>query len=123
METVEKKNFLNNSKIKQTILFSMKEDKRYWVNYYKGTKKTIEYLMINSKLDRMRYYWDKKKVKKSLNILKKNINKLERNFITRYFNISNDLKKRYKHLDNYDLIISVNLHKSISKFYSSCKYI
>ena len=72
MEKIEKKYFYNNSEIKQKVISSMKVDNKYWIDYYKGKKNKINHLLINSKLDRIRYYWDKEKVKKSLHILKKN---------------------------------------------------
>ena len=66
---MKKKLFIKKkSNIKESILFSMKKNKSYWKNYY-GTKD--QNLFLNSKLDRMRYYFNVTKVHKSIEILKK----------------------------------------------------
>ena len=49
------------SNIGDTLLNEMNTNKDYWKNYYKGSKKKINFLMFNSYLDRSRYYWNKKK--------------------------------------------------------------
>ena len=64
----------------------MKKNNKYWHDYYKDTKNYKNNLLLNSKLDRLRYYWQMKDIIKSVNFLKKNINKVDKKF---YMIISN----------------------------------
>ena len=65
----------------------MDKEKKYWVNYYSGSKKRIEYLKFNSFLDRSRYYFSNKNITKSLKLLKKK---------TTYNEVLKSIKKRDK---------------------------
>ena len=74
MNKIESKNkFKKNSNIKKNISLEMDKEKKYWVNYYSGSKKRIEYLKFNSFLDRSRYYFSNKKYNKIIKIIKKKI--------------------------------------------------
>ena len=48
----------------------MMKNRKYWSNYYSGKKKSLKKLIFNSRLDRMRYYLNKKNIEKSKKILK-----------------------------------------------------
>ena len=66
--------FKDRSNLKENILVTKKNNKKYWIGYYSRRKKE---LFLNSKLDRMRYYFNTKKVENSIKVLKKNINKID----------------------------------------------
>tara|TARA_B100000965_G_scaffold406404_1_gene445154 strand:- start:940 stop:2142 length:1203 start_codon:yes stop_codon:yes gene_type:complete len=117
-------NFKKKSNIKKIISTEMHKDNRYWVNYYQGSKKKIEYLKFNSLLDRSRYYWSKKKIIKSLSLLKKNINSLD---IKSIFTTSKILKKKLHlqdklKLNNFEFFIFCYLNKTLCKYYKACNY-
>jgi D-tagatose-1,6-bisphosphate aldolase subunit GatZ/KbaZ len=120
MENIEKKkNKLKNSNIKKTILSSMLKNKKYWNDYYTKNHK----LLLNSKLDRMRYYLDTKVVKKSIRTLKKNINLLDKNDIICLMDFS--AKKEFlnfskKKLSNFDIIKIIFISKTLKRYFSSC---
>ena len=57
----------------------MKKNNKYWKDYY---HKNNDYQLINSQLDRMRYYLNKPIISSSIKILKENINKI--NFLGDY---------------------------------------
>ena len=117
-------NFKKKSNIREIISTEMNRDNKYWVNYYHGGKKEIEYLKFNSLLDRSRYYWSKKNITKSLSLLKQNINSLDINSI---FKNSKTIKKKLflknkLKLNNFEFIIFCYLNKTLSKYYKACNY-
>ncbi len=120
MENVEKKKIkLKNSNIKKTILSSMLKNKKYWNGYYTKNQK----LLLNSKLDRMRYYFDTKTVKNSIRTLKKNINLLHKKDIVCFMDLST--KKEFlnfskKKLSNFDIIKIIFISKTLKRYFSSC---
>ena len=123
MEDVEKKYFLKNrSNIKKKIFIEMMKNRKYWSNYYSGKKKSLKKLIFNSRLDRMRYYLNKKNIEKSKKILKKNINKLDRRLILKILNKKKLSKYNEKDLDNFDLINLSYLGHSLEKYYKACGY-
>ena len=76
MNRLEKK-FLKkkNSNFKKNLYLSMKKNKIYWKDYYKKNKNNM---LLNSKLDRSRYYLNSKDVVHSLKLLKQNINSINK---------------------------------------------
>lgn len=117
-------NFKKKSNIRKIISAEMNRDNKYWVNYYHGSKKKIEYLKFNSLLDRSRYYWSKKNITKSLRLLKQNINSLDINSIfknLKTFKKKLFLKNKLK-LNNFEFIIFCYLNKTLSKYYKACNY-
>jgi D-tagatose-1,6-bisphosphate aldolase subunit GatZ/KbaZ len=126
LEKIEKIKFKNNlSQIKKKILKEMEKNQVFWKNYYKGSKKKIEYLKLESYLDRSRYYWNTEKVIHSLKILEKNINSINENLL---FNNKKNLNKKLYlknklKLSNFDFIIYESLLNSFSKYYRSCNFI
>ncbi len=123
MENIEKKkNKIKNSNIKETIFSTMLKNKKYWNGYY--TKKKPG-LFLNSKLDRMRYYFDTKEVKNSVLTLKKNINLLDKKNILSFMNLAT--KKEFlslskKKLSNFDIIKLIYISKTLNKYFGSCGY-
>ena len=76
MNKIENKFFKNpTSDIKKSILLSMKQNNKYWKEYY---DKNNNLLLLNSKLDRSRYYLNEKNVENSIRILRNNINTLDK---------------------------------------------
>ena len=95
----------------------MSNDRKYWKNYYDPKKKE---LLINSQLDRMRYYLNYPLIKKSINKLEKNINKIKKEIILKYLNIY--LKIEFKNLKKFNLsnfqkINYIFLSKILKKYY------
>ena len=89
MEKIERLyQFPISSNFEKKIMNTMRKNKKYWKNYYSGNKKKLNNLLLNSKLDRMRYYLNAQNVTKSIALLRKNINKTEQSEIMKY------LKKR-----------------------------
>ena len=123
MENIEKKKIkLKNSNIKNTIFSSMLKNKKYWDGYY--IKKKPE-LFLNSKLDRMRYYFDTKEVKNSVGTLKKNINLLDKKNIVCFMDLAT--KKEFlnfskRKLSNFNIIKLIFISKTLKKYFSSCGY-
>ena len=112
----------NNSEIKKNILLSMQKNKQYWKGYYNEKNKE---LFLNSKLDRMRYYFNSKLVVKSLKILKNNINKLDKEIILTF--IEKDKKKDFlnykkEKLSNFDNIKLIYISKSLKKYFHACGF-
>ena len=56
----------------------MKKNKKYWKAYYSAGRSN---LLLNSKLDRMRYYLNLKPIVNSINILKENINNIDKKIL------------------------------------------
>ena len=79
------------SNLKKVIFSTMIKNKKYWEDYY--GKNNLK-LLLNSKLDRMRYYLNEKNVKNSIKTLKKNINKIPKKNIFNHFNLND--KKKFK---------------------------
>lgn len=125
IEKIEKNNYLRNlSNIKNIISKEMDNNKKDWNNYYFGSSNTVEFLKFNSYLDRSRYYWSKKNVKKSLLKLKKNINLIDKSIIFDNLSIfKNKFKLKNKlNLNNFDFIIYCYLNGSFEKYYKACKF-
>lgn len=123
MEKIEK-NFSKDkkSKITKVLLLNMKKYPFYWQKYYKGSKSYIHKLLLQSKLDRVRYYWDKKEVSKSIFLLKKNINKLKINLILS--ELKNDKSKlnifKKSKITNFEFVVLIFLKKTLEKYYKAC---
>ena len=120
MENIEKKNNLKNSNIKKVIFSTMLKNPKHWKSYYK-TKNPK--LLLNSKLDRMRYYFDTKPVINSIKTLKKNINLLNEENIIHLMNISE--KKKFfnykkKRLSNFDIIKLIFISRTLERYFSAC---
>jgi len=110
------------SNFKEVILTTMLKNKKYWKEYY--SKDNFK-LLVRSKLDRMRYYLNEKKVKNSINILKENINKIKKDDIINLLN-SKD-KKLFnfyskKRIKNFQILNTIFISKSISRYYEACGY-
>ena len=123
MESIENDNIkLKNSNVKKTIFSTMLKNKKYWNGYY--TKKKPK-LFLNSKLDRMRYYFDTKEVTNSVKKLKKNINLIDKKNIIRFMDI--DTKNKFlnfskRKLSNFDTIKLIFISRTLNKYFSSCGY-
>ena len=123
MNRLEKK-FLKkkNSNFKKNLYLSMKKNKIYWKDYYKKNKNNM---LLNSKLDRSRYYLNSKDVVHSLKLLKQNINSINKKKI-KYFlreNIKKDYFEYYNEkLSNYDNIKLIFISMPLSKYYEACGY-
>ena len=97
----------------------MLKNEKYWKGYYTKNYK----LLLNSKLDRMRYYFDNKTVKNSIKNLKKNINLLDKKDIVCFMDYST--KKEFlnfskKNLSNFDIVKIIFLSKTLKRYFSSC---
>jgi len=123
MENIEKNNFkLKNSNIKKIIFSSMLKNRKYWEGYYE--KKTPE-LLLNSKLDRMRYYFNSKPVVNSIKTLKKNINLLDKKSILHFMDLSEKkefLNFKNKKLSNFDIIKLIFISKTLKRYFSACAH-
>ena len=123
MENIEKNNFkLKNSNIKKIIFSSMLKNKKYWEGYYQ--KKTPE-LLLNSKLDRMRYYFNTKPVVNSIRTLKKNINLLDKKSILCFMNLTEKkefLNFKNKELSNFDIIKLIFISRTLKRYFSACSH-
>ena len=100
----------------------MLKNKKYWDGYY--IKKKPE-LFLNSKLDRMRYYFDTKEVRNSVGTLKKNINLLDKKNIVCFMDLAT--KKEFlnfskRKLSNFNIIKLIFISKTLKKYFSSCGY-
>ena len=112
--------FKDRSNLKENILVTMKNNKKYWIGYYSRRKKE---LFLNSKLDRMRYYFNTKKVENSIKVLKKNINKIDFKKISSYLNKEQRKvflyynKKKLSHFDNIKMIF---ISESLKRYFLAC---
>ena len=100
----------------------MLDNQKYWKGYY---KKNNNNLMLNSKLDRMRYYFNFAAVKKSINILKKNIDTLKKKEIIKLSNskkIKKEILKYNNKNSNFQIINSSFIINTLNKYYSACGY-
>ena len=123
MNSIEKKLFKKTeSYIKKNILLSMIQNKKYWQDYYSDRN---DHLLLNSKLDRSRYYLNTKNVKNSINILKRNINQLDKH---RFLSlIQRDLRKDFlfynkKNLSNFDNIKLIFISKTLKRYFKACRF-
>tara|TARA_B100000941_G_C28493484_1_gene549431 strand:- start:667 stop:1926 length:1260 start_codon:yes stop_codon:yes gene_type:complete len=123
MERIEKFFFKNKySQIKKKIFESMVRKNLYWKDYY---SKNNRYLFLNSKLDRMRYYFNNKNIRRSLRILEKNINNINEEKI--YKKVPLDSKKifkfyRLKKLNNFESLKLIFLTKTLKKYFYASGY-
>lgn len=114
--------FKKRSDIKNKILNTMKNNKKYWKNYYLSEKSK---LLLNSNLDRMRYYLNFKSVESSINILKENVNTIQKEELIKI--LENNLKKDFmnyqsKNLSNFETLKLVFISKSLKKYFIACGY-
>ncbi len=123
MHQIEKKLFkTNHSNIKKVILNSMLNNPKYWKDYYNRKNKN---LYLTSKLDRMRYYLHTNSVIKSINLLKKNINKitLEKNFsLFNQINKKEFFRYRKNKLSNFEMIKLIFITKVLKKYFTACGF-
>ena len=120
MQEIENKNCTKNfSNIKNSILKEMKMNKKYWINYYKGSGGSLVNLKLNSYLDRLRYYWDTKKISNSKKKLFKHINSIDKNKI---INKKDILLKKKLSLTNSEFIIFKYLENTLKKYYLACSF-
>jgi len=123
MNKIENKFFKNlTSDIKKNILLSMRKKNKSWKEYYDTNNDS---LLLNSKLDRSRYYFNTKIVKNSIRTLKNNINSLDPKKIISFFN--NDFKKDFlfynkKKLTNFDIIKLIFISKSLKRYFNACGF-
>ena len=123
MHQIEKKFFkIQNSNLNKQIFRSMIRDNRYWKGYYNPKNKKI---FLNSKLDRMRYYFSYSLIKKSIKILQKNINnlKIKDNLLL----LKKDLRKEFNEyhnygLKNFEILKLIFISKTLKKYYNACGY-
>lgn len=124
MNNIEKKLFIKKeSDIKENILISMMQNKKYWKNYYNVMS---DQLLLNSKLDRSRYYLNTKNVKNSINVLKKNINQLDKLRLLSL--MQKGLRKEFlfnnkKNLSNFDNIKLIFISKTLKRYFKACKFV
>ena len=124
MNNIEKKLFKKKeSDIKKNILTSMMQNKKYWKNHYNVMS---DQLLLNSKLDRSRYYLNTKNVKNSINVLKKNINQLDKPRLLSL--IQKGLRKEFlfnnkKNLSNFDNIKLIFISKTLKRYFKACKFV
>jgi D-tagatose-1,6-bisphosphate aldolase subunit GatZ/KbaZ len=122
MEKLEKKYYKKNySSIKKILLSEMNKNKPLWNKYY---KKNINFLKLNSLLDRARYFWNKNKVVKAKETLIKNINNIDTEVLLKKFEI-NDKKLLSKYLlkfSNFDIIKFFFLFETLKKYYLACGF-
>mgnify|MGYP006139733613 FL=1 len=124
MEKIERNQFKQVSDIKNNLSKLMKSNNKYWKDYYKGSKKRIEFLKFNSYLDRVRYYWNFKKIEYSKLKLKKDINNININLLSKILKLNKNqilIKSKLK-LDNFEMIIYINLCKTLQKYYQACGF-
>ena len=121
MEKIENKFYTKNfSNIKNIIFKEMKNNNQYWINYYKGSQKYLNFLKFNSYLDRLRYYWDTQKIINAKKKLYKNINKINnKKFIKKKEDLV--LKQNLK-LNNSEFIIFKSIENSLKKYYLACGF-
>ena len=118
MEQVENENiFKKKSDITCVLLEEMMKKKEYWINYYSNNFDKSE--LINSRLDRIRYYWSSKKVESSLNVLEKNINSFTKKKFFKLFKIPLKYKNSLILKRNFDILIYFYLSNTLKKFYKA----
>lgn len=123
MNDIEKKFFKNSeSDIKKNILLAMRQNKKYWKDYYNNQNNK---LFLDSKLDRSRYYLNCKNVKDSINILKSNINKINKYKFSNL--IQKNLRKDFllyskKNMSNFDVVKLIFISKTLKRYFKACKF-
>ncbi len=127
MEKIERSyQFPISSNFEKKIMNTMQKNKKYWKNYYSGNKRKLNNLLLNSKLDRMRYYLNVQNITKSIDLLRKNINKTEQSEIIKYLKkrkiIFNNKLINKANFKNFDLINFIFLEKTFQKYYSASGY-
>ena len=104
----------------------MLKNNKYWKDYYYGKKNKLRKLILNSKLDRMRYYLNNKPILKSIKVLEKNVDSLDKRKLIKYFNLAEDKKifnnLQLKKMSNFNLINFIFISKSLNKYYTACGY-
>ena len=118
----EKFSFKKKSDVKNKILTSMKKNKKYWKAYYSAGRSN---LLLNSKLDRMRYYLNLKPIVNSINILKENINNIDKKKIIKFLssNFEKDFLKLCKaNLTNFDILKLIFISQSLKKYFLACGF-
>ena len=125
MEKLEKTlNYKSN--FSKVLYLEMKKNRKYWLSYFNNKKKTVFDKIVKSKFDRTRYYLERKKVLKAINILKNNINNLELNKILiklrrkdkKYFI---KIKKVFR-LNNFQTLNYFYLNKVLIKYFKACDF-
>ena len=123
MQNLEEKfSFKKKSDMKNKILTTMKKNKKYWNAYYSGGRSN---LLLNSKLDRMRYYLNLKPIVNSINILKENVNNIEKKKIIKLLgsNFEKDFLKLSKtNLTNFDILKLIFISQSLKKYFLACGF-
>jgi D-tagatose-1,6-bisphosphate aldolase subunit GatZ/KbaZ len=126
METLEKKFFKKKSNFQNIIFKQMLSQNKYWKSYHNIKSKNIKVDILNSNFDRTRYYFEDSKVKKSINILKENINKIDQEKLTKFLNKNKNLNNlnisTQYNLDNYNFISLCFLDYTFSKYYNACGF-
>ena len=128
MKKIEEKLIMKKkSNFENQILHVMLNNKKYWKDYYKTKNiKLRTKLILNSKLDRMRYYFNNKKIVKSIKILKNNINKIKNKDLSKFL-ISKKMKKNFDlysntSLSNFEIINLLFVSDTLKKYYTACNY-
>jgi len=125
MEKLEKKyKFKNYSLIKENIYKEMKNNDKYWKEYYTGSKDKVKQLFFNSYLDRSRYYLQRKNILKAISRLEKNLNLIKKDVIIKKFRIKKDdlqIAKKNK-FNNLNLLAYIYLKKTVQKYYEACGF-
>ena len=108
------------SDLKINLVKTMMNDKKYWKNYYSTKNKK---LILNSQLDRMRYYLNYLSVERSIKRLSKNINSCEHKVISKYLK-NKKTKKEFDKLKNAKIsnfykIVYVFMIEILNKYYSA----
>ena len=108
------------SNLKTKLVRVMMNDKKYWKNYY---SKNYKKLILNSRLDRMRYYLNYLLIEKSIKKLSKNINTCEYKVIYKYLK-NKKMKKEFSKLKNLKIsnfykIIYVFMLEILNKYYAA----
>ena len=109
-----------NNKLKKAMNYKTE----YWKPYYKGSISKINLLKFNSKLDRIRYYWNNKLVEKSKIKLYKNIENLPEKSIFKKNKINKSELKIFtkNNISTVDKIIYFFLKKTLKKYYKACGF-
>ncbi len=115
------------SNFENQILNVMLNNDKYWKDYYRAKNiKLRKKLILNSKLDRMRYYFNNKKIIRSIKILKRNINKIKSKDLLKFL-ISKKLKTNFdlysnNNLSNFEMIVLLFVSGTLKKYYTACGY-
>ncbi len=105
------------SNIKEILLEVMLEDNKYWRSYYKNNN-ILKIDLYYNLLDRIRYYWEYKEVKKALNKLLDNFSEgLDIKFIYQYFYDSYFLVREGKIKNNPISLIGNEIKKVLEDYH------